>query len=158
MSSKTATPAKVEDPRKHVRADETKPMTQAEIQAMYTWSGDEEDCPENLFINASNAPIILGAQAQIPGDSGRIYPGDRVMGEYYASILELPMFTGLQRLKAVPTKRRMELERQRLRRSGDLPPEWMLKAWEALEPQERKKHEAEYGLLIERARKAKEGD
>lgn len=147
---------KTADPRKNIREDETKPMTQAQQEALYLWSGDEEDCPHNLFVNASNAPIILGAQAQIPGDTGRIYPGDRVMGEYYASILELPMFTGLQRLSAVGPKRRLELERQRLRRSGDLPAPWILKAWEALEPEDRKKYGPEYEQLIAKARKAKQ--
>ena len=152
MSSKTPQI----DPRDHQRADESKPMTHEETQAMYAWSGDEDDCPEDLFINASNSPIIIGSQAGIPGDSSRIDPGDRVQGTYYAKVLDLPIFTGLQKLSVVQPQRRLELEQQRLRRSGDLPPEWCLSAWEKLEAKDRKKYEAEYGALMDRAREARE--
>ena len=144
------------DPRAHQRTDESKPMSHLETQAMYTWEGAEKDLPPNLYINASSAPIIIGAQAQIPGDSGRVYPGDRVQGDYYDTIMSLPMFTGLQQLSKVPPQRRLELEQLRLRRSGDLPPEWCLSAWEQLEAKDLKKFEEEYGDLISRARAAKE--
>jgi len=144
------------DPRKHVRTDTSKPMTQEQTRALYVWAGDEDDLPGNIYINASSSPIIIGSPAHIPGDSGRIYPGDRVQGDYYGTVLALPVFTGLQALSAVSPARRLELEQQRLRRSGDLPPEWCLYAWEKLEAKDRKKFEEQYGDLISRAQAAKD--
>jgi len=128
------------NPREHMRMDVMeRPMTPEEEMAMYMWSGAEPDCPDNLFINASTQPVIIGAQAQIPYDSGKIMPGDRVMGSYYGDIVKLPMFTGLMRLKDIPMARRVELAKMRKMRMGDEPAEWVREAWQKLPEEEQKK-------------------
>ena len=135
------------DPRDHIRRDPMeRPMTVEEERALYLWSGDEKDCPDDLFINASNQGIIIGAQAKPPYDKPKILPGDRVMGAYYGEIAKTPMFTGLIPLKRVPMARRVELEKMRKLRTGDEPDEWVKEAWAALPAEERKKLE-ERGLL-----------
>lgn len=136
-----ATATKPMNPREHMRADPTeRPMTPQETAALYLWTGEEKDCPPMLFVNASNQAIIIGAQAQIPFDNGKIEPGDRVMGDYYGEIAKLPMFTGLMALTKVPAERRAELERIRQLRTGDEPAPWVREAWKKLPEETRKKY------------------
>jgi hypothetical protein len=128
------------DPREHMRMDPMeRPMTPMEMMALYMWKGDEEDCPDDLYVNASTQPIIIGAQAQIPFDNGKIMPGDRVMGAYYGECARVPMFTGLMQVKKVPMERLVELERMRKLRTGDEPEEWVKEAWKKLPEETRKK-------------------
>ena len=128
------------DPREHMRGDPTDgPMTPQQEASLYLWRGDEKDCPTNLFANASNQPILIGAQAQIPFDNGKIMPGDRVMGDYYGEVAKLPMFTGLMALTRVPEARRAELERMRQLRTGDQVADWVKEAWKKLPEETRKK-------------------
>ena len=130
---------KTMNPREHMRPDPMeRPMTPDEEKALYLWQGDEEDCPEHLYVNASNQPVIIGAQAQMPFDNSKIMPGDRVMGTYYAEISTLPMFTGLMPLNRVPAERRAELERIRQLRTGDEVAEWVKETWKKL-PEEKRK-------------------
>lgn len=106
-------------------------------------------CPADLVINAGAQPIIIGAQAQVPEDTAKIMPGDRRRGPYYLEVMKVPMFTGLQRLKDVAMKRRVELARMRQLRLGDRPDEWVREAWKNLKPEDRAKFEQEYGALEE---------
>lgn len=122
-----------------------RPMTPEETAALYTWTGEEPDCPAHLYVNAGKQPIIIGAQAQIPFDSGKILPGDRVCGSYYGEVASLPMFTGLMPLRKIPMARRVELERMRKLRTGDEPAPWVQEAWSKLPKEDRERIEKETG-------------
>jgi len=136
------------DPRKHMREDPlARPMSPEEEQALYLWSGDEDDCPDNLYVNAGAQPLIIGAQARVPFDNTKIMPGDRAMGSFYDEVARNPMFTGLMRLKDLPIQRRVELAQQRKLRLGEEPPQWVKDAWGKLPKEARDEIEKTSGKV-----------
>jgi hypothetical protein len=46
-----------------------------------------KDAPEDLVVNITKAPIIVGGVEQDTGDSPRIDPGDRRKGAYYLKLI-----------------------------------------------------------------------
>lgn len=114
-----------------ISRDTHQPQTEAQIKKMYTYDGTEDDCPDDLVVNAGNQTLIVGAMQQLPYDNPRIDPGDRRQGDYYLKLAAHPDFNGLQRVRGLPLDRLAELERTRKLRSGDEPEDWVKEAWAA---------------------------
>ena len=78
------------------------------MQALYLWDGTEENCPEDLVVNAGNQTLIISAQAQLPYDNPRIDVGDRRRGDYYIVLHKNPDFNGLQKVSSMTVERLAE--------------------------------------------------
>jgi hypothetical protein len=108
----------------------TRPQEPAKPKGIYDYTSEDQDCPDDIVVNASNRPIIIQAEAHedVRKDCPRIEPGDRRRGPYYVSLISLPVGTGIQLVKKLPMKRLAELEKQRQIRTGDRAPDWVLEA------------------------------
>ena len=85
-------------------------------------------CPADIIVNASNRPIIIGATGvpEVARDKARIDPGDRRQNAYYVEQIGLPLALGIQRVRDLPIRRLVELEKNRQVRTGERPPDWVL--------------------------------
>jgi hypothetical protein len=96
------------------------------VKLLNWWLPTDPDCPEDVIVNASTRPLIIGAPAAIPNDSPRLDVGDRRQGQYYVRQISAAINLGIQRVKDLSIERVRELEKIRQIRSGERPPDWVL--------------------------------
>ena len=104
--------------------------TVAKAKGVYDWAGNEPDCPDDIVVCIGSKPLILGSENHpcVKTDGPRIEAGDRRQGAYYLSLVNLPVGTGLTRLKTVSQDRLLDLEKRRQVRTGERPADWVLEA------------------------------
>jgi len=100
-------------------------VTMTQTQNIYSVLA--EDAPDDLVVNITKAPVIIGGVEQSTGDSPRIDPGDRRCGAYYLRLIaDYPdAVRGLIQVKRVPQDRLDTIERERQIRTGVRAPKWV---------------------------------